>query len=93
MKRLLFTVLFVITLVTQWGLISHAYEEHDDEAVCEICVIANQHEDDHLLVSSVNYELLSSSHRPQSLSSEKSLLQQQSLYYSVRAPPAFSFLP
>lgn len=43
MRRILITLLAVITLLSQWGLLEHGYHEHEPDEVCEICVAAAGH--------------------------------------------------
>ena len=43
MRRTLITLLVVITLLSQWGWVEHAYHEHLPDEVCEVCVSASGH--------------------------------------------------
>ncbi len=43
MRRLLITLLAVVTLLSQWGWLEHGYHEHDPGEVCEVCLSANGH--------------------------------------------------
>ena len=90
MKRLLLSSLIVLVLFTQWGLVLHAYQAHDDELVCELCLAANSHE--HALVSAVSLNLLDHTHYLNTTALQQSLIQQTSRYYPARAPPVISTL-
>lgn len=43
MRRHLITLLAVITLLSQWGLLEHGYHEHEPDEVCELCLSAAAH--------------------------------------------------
>lgn len=86
MHRYLITLLAVITLLSQWGWVEHAYHAHDNGEVCEVCLAANA------LEHTINPSLpllpsiavfVVSEPLPQQL-----LAQYKFHYYSSRASPA-----
>lgn len=51
MRRFLLTALTLVTLLSQWGWLEHAYHDHDAGERCEFCLSsASQH--DHAITAS-----------------------------------------
>lgn len=51
MRNYLLTLLAVITLLSQWGVVEHAYHDHDSGEVCVVCLTASNH--DHAITPSL----------------------------------------
>ena len=87
MKRLLLISLIAVVLLTQWGVVAHAYQAHDDETVCELCLVGSQH--DHALAPGLSSYTPISARGFDGPASQQPFTQQTPCYYSVRAPPRF----
>lgn len=85
MRRILPLLLAVLFLMTQWGLVAHAYQDHDDEVVCELCLAKNQH--DHVLLSSAPVLNLVQQSVQDEASQYHAFSPATLTHYSSRAPP------
>jgi len=90
MKGLLLSSYIVIFLLSQWGLESHAYQEHDDGSICELCLVSHSHDD--VLISSSSLNLQYFTRYLITTVAKHPLTLQTSRYYHVRAPPINSVL-
>ena len=88
MQRLIKSLFILLLLAGQFQLVVHAYDEHDVEHPCEICITLKQQEQatevstSGLLIDS-SYDLAAN---------EKLLarLPQHVTFFAVRAPPSFN---
>ena len=88
MKRLHFTIIMNTLLLSQWGMIDHAFHEHVAGEVCDYCITAKSFDD---TVSSLDQTVapgIQSQNPEVLLQAAKS--ETLSHYYNVRAPPQFS---
>lgn len=87
MRHYLLTLLAVITLLSQWGWVEHAYHDHDHNEVCEVCLNASTH--DHALTTSLPSPHAEASFAISEQLSTQLLAQRPVRYYASRAPPYF----
>jgi hypothetical protein len=87
MRQLLLTLLAVITLLSQWGWVEHAYHEHDPGEICAVCLTGNAH--DHALTPSLPQLPVVSGYIISAQTSHQMLVQRAARYYPTRAPPRF----
>lgn len=85
MRRLLIILLTAFVLLTQWGLAAHAYQDHDEAHVCELCLAQAQH--DHVLLPSIPVLSLLGNFEQTSTPSFKTFTPLTLRHYPVRAPP------
>ena len=87
MRRLLYLFLTISLLLTQLGLVAHAYQDHDATEVCHLCLTASQH--DHALISTPSVHAVERSFVLFSSASSPTVELQFARHYAVRAPPRF----
>ena len=87
MRQLLLTLLAVITLLSQWGWVEHAYHNHDPGKICEVCLSANAH--GHALTPSLPQLPTVSGFIISQQPLQQALVQRSVRYYPTRAPPRF----
>jgi len=86
MRQTLITLLFVITLLSQWGWLEHGYHNHDASEVCELCVSASGHVA--VTPSILQLSTIQGSHfSPPAIT--PSLTATAPRFYATRAPPTF----
>lgn len=85
MHRLLLSLLTALFLLGQLGLIAHASEKHDNDKLCELCVVAHQ-QDNALPTSSaqMHFDKFFVYQEPSVLIG---IAQTTQLHFSARAPP------
>jgi hypothetical protein len=87
MSRLFSSLLVFVFLLGQLALVTHAYEDHDSDTLCEICL--TQSHQDHGLASSPPGWSLNSSYALVSETYQHDYSTPHIAHYAVRAPPAF----
>lgn len=85
MRRLILISLATLVLLAQWGLVAHAYHEHEEEQVCEHCLTHKQL-NQALLPASVKSLPFSKTYVPTTFVANN-FLAQAPRHYSVRGPP------
>lgn len=85
MYRLLLSLITTLFLLGQLGLIAHASEEHDDDKLCELCLVASQQ--DHALASSSTQIQFDTSFIVYIPSPSIAATQTTESFFSARAPP------
>jgi hypothetical protein len=86
MHRTLITLLAVITLLSQWGWVEHAYHEHHANEVCEVCVSASGH----VAVMPTIVQAAVCHHSDFAVPAiTATLISETPRYYATRAPPRF----
>ena len=86
MRQTLITLLLLVTLLSQWGLIEHGYHSHDPGEVCEVCVSASGH-----VAITASAAQLPESQGVEFIAPALSspLTAATPRYYATRAPPLF----
>ena len=87
MRRLLFTLLTIFVLLTQFGLLAHAYQDHDSNESCHLCLPSSQL--GHALTSSPVSLSVAGTFIQHAILPQQTTEQQAVRYYAVRAPPRF----
>jgi len=85
MRRLLLSLLTVLFLLGQLGLIAHASEKHDSDTLCDLCIAA--HHQNNALASSTVQIHFDKFFVYQKLSVLISTAQTTESHFSARAPP------
>ena len=87
MKRFLTLFLLGFVLLTQFGLVAHAYQDHAEEEVCHLCLTNSGH--DHAIVANLLSLPVSGTFAFQDAIPQAATEQRTVRYYAVRAPPRF----
>lgn len=87
MQRLLSLLFVTGFLIGQIGLVTHAYDEHDAEEICEICAISS-HQDQALASAPAEWLIRSSYDLALEANSQGYSTPRRS-HFSARAPPVF----
>ncbi len=85
MKRLNLIILTVTLLLSQMGMLDHAYSEHDSREVCDYCVSAPSL--DHAITSSVQTDFSNNASQQHNELAQESLSVNTLRFYAARAPP------
>ena len=90
MRRYLLILLAALVLLTQWGLVAHAYHEHNDDEpqVCELCLNHKLHSQA-LMPATVSLQVNNPSFIPVAFDNH-SFTFLYSYHYAVRGPPPLS---
>ena len=87
MKRLHFTIITITLLLSQWGVIEHAFHEHVAGEVCEYCLTAKSFDD--IVLSSDQAVVPAIQSQISEVLFQAAKSETFSHYYSIRAPPQF----
>lgn len=89
MKHLFKSLFILLLLAGQFQLVVHAYEEHDVEHPCTVCITLKQQEQ---AIDGVSVSIPLLQFSDVLTANEKPLFRQPQhvAYFSVRAPPSFS---
>lgn len=87
MRQLLFSLLAVIILLSQWGWVVHAYHDHDAGEACEVCLTINAQ--NHAIAPSLLLLLVVFGFILNASTPRLNMVPRAACYYSARAPPSF----
>ena len=85
MRHYLFILLAVITLLSQWVLVEHAYHEHDSGEVCAVCLVASTH--DHAITPNLPAPSIAASFTIGEQLPQQGAGRRTVRHYASRAPP------
>lgn len=87
MKRLHLIIIMVTLLLSQWGMIDHAFHEHNAGEVCDYCITAKAVDD--AVTSSEKIVVSDKQNQNPDVLLQASNFKTTRHFYSVRAPPQF----
>ena len=85
MKRLHLTIVMVTLLLSQWGIIDHAFHEHVESEVCDYCITAKPFDD--AVTSSDEIVVSNRQNQTPAVLLATANSKTRNHFYSVRAPP------
>ena len=89
MQRLFKSLFILLLLAGQFQLVVHAYDEHDFDHPCEVCITLKQQEQA-TEVSTPRLLLIDSSYDFVANQTLLARLPQHVAFFAVRAPPSFN---
>ena len=85
MKRLHFAIIMITLLLSQWGVIDHAFHEHEAGEVCDYCISAKPFDD--AVTSSDVIVVPNKQTQTPAVLLKTAHSKTRNHFYSVRAPP------
>ncbi|MCU7806356.1 MAG: hypothetical protein KZQ73_00570 [Candidatus Thiodiazotropha sp. (ex Semelilucina semeliformis)] len=88
MKKSLLTLLALVVLISQGLWVDHLYHDHDQDEVCEVCLVA--HSQDHFVAPSLLSLSINRVFSDRQAGSPEELIALAANFCRIRAPPATS---